>query len=112
METLKALQKQKLKTQPPQVENENNTHKAAALSYTQAKAIFMQAAHAHAQTTGCPSFVVDDENKPVLAQLVHYFAQTGGSNLSTKKGVLLVSVEAILKAGMSSSSSRSALFSP
>ncbi len=71
------------------MENENNTHKAAALSYTQAKAIFMQAAHAHAQTTGCPSFVVDDENKPVLAQLVHYFAQTGGSNLSTKKGVLL-----------------------
>lgn len=71
------------------MENENNTHKVAALSYTQAKAIFMQAAHAQAKTTGQPAYVVDEENKPVLAQLVHYFAQTGGSNLNTKKGVLL-----------------------
>lgn len=71
------------------MENENNTHKVAALSYTQGKAIFMQAAHAQAKTTGQPAYVVDEENKPVLAQLVHYFAQTGGSSLSTKKGVLL-----------------------
>lgn len=49
----------------------------------------MRVAHAQARATGRPAFVVDNENRPVLQQLVPYFAQTQGGNLSPQKGILL-----------------------
>lgn len=88
METLKALQEKLIKTQAPP-KGANNTHKAAALSYPQAKAAFYREATQQAQQTGRPRYVVDAENQPVIEELIHYFAQTGQGNLNPRKGILL-----------------------
>lgn len=87
METLKALHGKLKQTPPPK--GSENTHKAAALSYPQAKSLFLSQAKQQVQQTGRKNYVVDDENQTVIQELIHYFAQTGQGKLSPNKGIVL-----------------------